>query len=181
MKPYVYFIPLLCCLFMLSACGPKQPSAPPKPEWAYAKDNIIMHFKASPLLNMTDNAPHTLMVCLYQLRNKSMFEQLAANEDGIYQLLDCEAYNSSVNSVKRVYIHPNQNLSIVMNRLAGTRYLGIVAGYYVLQKERMIRIIDIPIFITEHSAIMRKQSAHADKLNLIINLGSEQIAAIQKY
>ncbi len=184
MKRYVWLLPLLCCLFMISACGSKKSSSQPKPEWDYGKDSITMRFKPSPLLNMTDNSPHTLMVCLYQLRNKSMFEQLSANEDGIYQLLDCESYNSSVNSAKRVYIHPNQDLSVVLNRLAGTRYLGVVAGYNALHKDRMIRLIDIPTTITEHSkfpAIMTKQSAHAAKLNLTINLGSTQIAAIQQY
>jgi len=136
------------------------------------------------MLNKSEDTPHSLMVCLYQLRNKSMFEQLASNEDGINQLLDCEAYNSSVNSVDRVIIHPSQNLSIVLNRIAGTRYLGIVAGYFVLQKDRMIRTIDIPVVVTENSrfpAVITKKSTQASILNLVINLGSEQIAAIQSY
>ena len=187
LKPYLYFIPLLLCISLISACGSKKSSSPPTPDYPYGKDEITIRFKSSPLLNFNKNdptAPHTLMVCLYQLRNKSMFEQLSDNEDGIYQLLDCEAYNSSVNTVKRIYIQPKQDLNVVMNRLAGTRYLGVVAGYYVLEKERMVRTIDIPIDVVEHSkipALMKKESAHASKLNLVINLGSEQIAAIQKY
>ncbi len=136
------------------------------------------------MLNKSEGSPHSLMVCLYQLRNKSMFEQLASNEDGINQLLDCEAYNSSVNGVERVFIHPNQNLSIVLNRNAGTRYLGIVAGYFVLENDRMIRVIDIPVVETENSrfpAVITKKSAQGGILHLVVNLGSEQIAAIQSY
>lgn len=126
-------------------------------------------------MNMNEGNPHTLMVCLYQLRNKSMFEQLSGNQDGIYQLLDCEAFDSSVNSVKRLFIHPGQDLSIVMDRLAGTRHLGLVAGYFVLQKERMTRVINIPVTIAEN-----RKTAWAEKLQLIVNFGSEQIAAIEK-
>lgn len=176
MKPYRYLITMLCCLVLLSACGPKAPPPLPVPEWVYARDGITLRFKADYLLNMTEGNPHTLMLCLYQLRGKSMFEQLAGNEDGIYQLLDCEPFDGSVNNVKRLFIHPDQDLTIVMDRLAGTRYLGIVAGYFVLQKDRMIRTINIPVVIAKN-----RKSARAGELKLVVNLGSEQIAAIQKH
>jgi len=104
-----------------------------------------------------------------------MFNQLASNNDGIYQLLDCKAFDSSVTSVKRLFVHPDQDLSIVMDRLAGTKHIGLVAGYFVLQKDRMVRVIDIPVLIAEN-----KKSAQAGDLKLIVNLGSEQIAAILK-
>ena len=115
------------------------------------------------------------MIGIYQLRSKSMFNQLASNSDGIYQLLDCKAFDNSVTSVKRLFVHPDQDLTIVMDRLAGTRYVGLVAGYFVLQKDRMVRVIDIPVAISEN-----RKSARADKLKVIVNLGSEQIAAIMK-
>lgn len=170
-----YLASLLFCLVVLSSCGPKTPPPLPTPQWIYAKDGITLHFKADNLLNMNDDNPHTLLVCLYQLRDKSMFEQLAGNEDGIYQLLDGESFGDSVSTVKRLFIQPKEDLSIVMDRLAGTRYLGIVAGYVVLQKERMIRIIDIPILYTKNNS-----SAVVGPLKLTVNLGSEQIAAIRK-
>ena len=134
-----------------------------------------MRLKSNKLLNINEGTPHTLMIGLYQLRNKSMFNQLASNTDGVYQLLDCKAFDSSVTSVKRLFVHPDQDLSIVMDRLAGTKYIGLVAGYFVLQKERMVRVIDIPVLYSAD-----KKTAQADNLKLIINLGSEQIAAIMK-
>lgn len=175
MKRFLSLISLLCILVLLSACGSKVPPPPPEPKWVFEKDGITMRLKASRLLNMHEGNPHTLMVCFYQLRNKSMFEQLSSNEDGIRQLLDGEQFDSSTNNVKRLFMQPDQDLTIVMDRLAGTRYLGLVAGYFVLQKDRMVRTINIPVVIAKN-----KKSARAEKLQLVINLGSEQIAAIQK-
>ncbi len=103
-----------------------------------------------------------------------MLKELAGNEDGILQLLDCESYDESVTGVKRLFIHPKQDLTIVMDRHTGTRHLGIAAGYYILQKDRMIRTVDIPIVYSRNN-----RSARPGKLNLSVNLGSEQIAATQ--
>ncbi len=134
-----------------------------------------MRLKSDNLLNLNEGTAHTLMIGLYQLRNTSMFNQLASNEDGIYQLLDCKPFDNSVTSVKRIFVHPDQDLTIVMDRLAGTKHIGLVAGYFTLQKNRMIRVIDIPVLIAEN-----KKSAHAGTMKLVVNLGSEQIAAILK-
>ncbi|AGF79246.1 type VI secretion lipoprotein, VC_A0113 family [Desulfocapsa sulfexigens DSM 10523] len=176
MKRYFTLIILLSSLVLLSSCGSKAPAPPPVPQWVYEKDSITMRIKADHLLNLNEGTPHTLMVGIYQLRNKAMFEQLASNSDGIYQLLDCEPFDSSVTSVKRLFIQPEQDLTIVMDRLAGTKHIGLVAGYFVLQKERMVRTINIPVIIDKSY-----KYAEAGKLNLIVNLGSEQIAAIQTH
>ncbi|WP_339137013.1 MAG: type VI secretion system lipoprotein TssJ [Candidatus Electrothrix sp. GW3-4] len=174
MKKNSLFFVLLFLLFF-SGCAERLPEQPTGPEWTYEKDAVSLRIKADPLLNVIDGEPHTLMLCLYQLRDKSMFEQLSGNEDGIYQLLDCEAFDSSVNMAKRLIVHPGQDMTIVTDRLAGTQHQGIVAGYYTLQKERMIRAIDISTILSQ------EENAYlVDRLNLVVNLGSEQIAAIRK-
>ncbi len=171
------FSRLLVLFFLLSfsGCAEKPPEKPTGPEWIYEKDAVSLRIKADPLLNVIDGEPHTLMLCLYQLRSKSMFEQLSGNEDGMYQLLDCESFDSSVNMAKRLIIHPDQDMTIITDRLAGTRYQGIVAGYFTLQQERMTRVIDIPAVLSQDG-----KSYLADRLKLVVNLGSEQIAAIRK-
>ena len=175
MKRFISSITLLCCLALFTSCGSKKPAPLPTPQWVFAQDAISIRLKSDNLLNLNEGTPHTLMIGLYQLRSKSMFNQLASNTDGIYQLLDCKAFDSSVTSVKRMFVHPDQDLTIVMDRLAGTRHIGLVAGYFVLQKDRMVRVIDIPVAISEN-----RKSAKADELKIVVNLGSEQIAAIMK-
>ncbi len=176
MKRYVSLILMIYCLVLLSSCGSSgPPPPPPTPQWVFAKDAVTMRIKANYLLNVNEGTPHTLMLGVYQLRSKSMFEQLASNTDGIYQLLDCERFDSSVTTVKRLFIQPDEDLTIVMDRLAGTKYVGLVAGYFVLQKNRMVRVVDVPVLVSEDN-----KTAKAGELNLVVNLGSEQIAAILK-
>lgn len=165
----------IVCLVVLSSCSAKK-VAVPKPQWLYEQDAITLRFKADRILNMYEGAPHTLMLCVYQLRDDEMFNQLASNEDGMYQLLDCEPFDSSVRNVKRLILHPDQDLTFVMDRLAGTKMIGFVAGYSQLQKERIVRTLDIPVLISKD-----EKSAIAQEVKGIVNLGSEQIAAIQGY
>lgn len=162
-------------LLVLVSCSSKNQPAP-RPQWIYEKDAITLRFRADKLLNMHEGAPHTLMLCVYQLSNDEMLKQMASNEDGIYQLLDCEQFDSSVKSAKRLIIHPGQDLTFIMDRLAGTRKIGFVAGYSKLEKDRIVRTLDIPVLETKD----RKRSI-VREIKGIVNLGSEQIAAIQGY
>ncbi len=165
----------IACLVILASCSSKQ-LPPPTPQWIYEKDAITLRFRADRILNMHEGAPHTLMLCIYQLSNDDMLNQLATNEDGIYQLLDCEPFDGSVKNAKRLIIHPGQDLTFIMDRLAGTRKIGFVAGYSQLQKERIVRTLDIPVLISKD-----KKRAVATEIKGVVNLGSEQIAAIQGY
>ncbi len=174
-KTIIRVLMVVVCLIFLSSCASKK-MAPPKPQWLFEKEAITLRIKAGRILNMYEGAPHTLMLCVYQLRDDEMLGQLASNEDGIYQLLDCEPFDSSVRNAKRLIIHPGQDLTFVMDRLAGTRKIGFVAGYSQLQKERIVRILDIPVLVSKDG-----KTAIAKEVRGIVNLGSEQIAAIQSY
>lgn len=174
-KQTVLCVLMVVCLAMLTSCASKK-LPPPKPNWVYLKDGVTLRFKADRVLNMYEGSPHTLMVCVYQLSGDDMFGQLAGNEDGMYQLLDCEQFDSSVRNAKRLIIHPEQDLTFVMDRMAGTRKVGFVAGYSKLEQSRMVRVVDIPVLVAED-----EKSARAVELKAVVNLGAEQIAAIRKY
>ncbi len=162
------------CIIFFSACSSKK--TPSKPQWLYKKNALALRFKADTVLNMYDSLPHTLMVCVYQIRNDTILDQLSNNEDGIYQLLDCEPFDSSIRSAKRLIIHPGQDLTFMLDRLAGTRKIGFVAGYSKLEKGRILRIVDIPTMVPED-----EDAAVARDIKIVVNLGPEQIAAIHSY
>lgn len=132
-----------------------------------------MRIKSDSQLNTNEKSPHTLLVCVYQVKDKSMFDQLSSNEDGIYQLLDCEPFDDSVTAVKRLIIQPNQDLTLVMDRMDKTKNLGIAAGYFKLEKSRMIRLFDIPV------SIVSRSEAKVGTLNLFVNLGAQQIVGAE--
>ena len=80
---------LLICL--IYSCA-SRPVAPPK-EWRYEKDAVRFHLKADSQLNLHEGMPHTLHVCVYQLRDPHAFVQLIEDEDGLYRLLECSRFD----------------------------------------------------------------------------------------
>jgi len=42
-------------------------------------------------------------------------------------------------------VQPDQDLVETLDRAQGTAFVGLVAGYYYLDKNRMVRLFDIPL------------------------------------
>ena len=158
--------------FFVCACS-SQPLPPP--DWTYEKDAIQVHLKADPKLNFDDGVPHTLVTCIYQLKDPNTFNQLAEDTDGIYKLLDCGLFDAGVATAKRLIVHPGQDVNIMIDRAEGAKYVAVVAGYYVLQKDRMIRLFDIPTVIEAKGWIKRTKISKPGHLKIEIQLGPSQI------
>jgi type VI secretion system VasD/TssJ family lipoprotein len=157
---------------VLSACA-SQPLPPPV--WGYEKDAIQVHLKSDPKLNYDDEVPHTLLVCLYQLKDPNAFNQLADDTDGIYKLLECSLFDAGVATSKRLIINPGKDVTMTLDRAEGARYVAVVAGYYVLQKERMIRMFDIPAVIEKKGFLGTTKVSKPGKLKIELDLGPSQI------
>ena len=162
-------------LFMLSffifSCASRPPIAT---NWPLEKNAIHVHIMADPELNRSDGIPHTLLLCLYQLQSENSFDQLAEDEDGIRKLLECSLFDDTVVRVKRLIVHPEQDSTIDMDRAEGTRYVGVVAGYQLLKRERIVRLFDVPL-IEERRGWKRERYEKPDLLNIELALGPEQI------
>lgn len=162
-----YLSPLFIGLILvsLSGCGKKPP---PVPSWNFERDAIHMRIKSDYQLNLNEGSPHTLMVCVYQLDNLSSFNRLSWNEEGIYNLLNCDLFDNSVKNAKRLIIHPGQDMTFILDRAQGTKHVGLVAGYFLLERNRIIRTYDIPIMKNDDRAA-------AGKLDIHLNLGAQQL------
>ena len=84
MKKYIKTLLLWLLAFGLCSCT-SMPSAPV--EWKYEKEAIQLHLKADFQLNLHEGTPHTLLICVYQLRNPNVFNQLAGDNKGVSHLL----------------------------------------------------------------------------------------------
>lgn len=157
---------------MLSACA-AQPVLPP--DWTYEKDAIQIVLKADPKLNFDEGVPHTLLVCLYQLKDPNSFNQLSEDTDGIYKLLECSLFDTSVATAKRIIVRPGQDVNVNLDRAEGAKYVAVVAGYYTLEKARMVRLYDIPVLIEKKGFIKTTKVSMPGKLTLTIELGPSQI------
>jgi type VI secretion system VasD/TssJ family lipoprotein len=109
------------------------------------KDAVSLAFEADRNLNWRGGEPHTLALCVYQLSDTKAFEGLAANEDGLHRLLQCTGFDPSVVAARRVIVQPGKGRRVTMDRAEGARYVGIVAGYYAVDRDRVVRILRIPL------------------------------------
>lgn len=168
---------LVLLLFLISACA----SDPlPPPDWKFERGAINLHVFADDQLNLNEGTPHTLLVCIYQLKDPNEFNHLAGYREGLYQLLDCGHYDSSVATASRLIAHPGQDRHFVFDRAEGARYLAIVAGYYTIQKEYIIRLTDLPVIIERSGFLWLTKTQKPDVTNIELTLGPKQIQTFEE-
>lgn len=155
---------------LLFACSSK-PLVKQPPEWSYEKDAISLHFASDPKLNLFQAQAHSLIICLYQLRDPNGFSQLIDEKDGLPKLLDCSRFDPSVTYAKRLVVQPNRNVSELLDRTEGAKFVGIVAGYYTLQKESSTRSYAIPVAELGKDSAVQKPA----KLGIDLHLGPQGI------
>ena len=176
MRHYVKALFLVMIISMVCACA----SRPlPPPEWQYEKEAIKLHLKADANLNLEEGTPHTLLVCVYQLKDPNAFNQLANDDDGLYKLLQCQLFDTAVATSKKLIARPGQDMNFVFDRAEGAKYLAVVAGYYVLHKDRMIRLFDIPVVIEKKGFFRRKKTQKPGPMNIELTLGPRQIMTVE--
>lgn len=159
----------------LVGCAKSPPLPPSPPEYTYEKEAIELHVKSDPRLNLYDGLPHTLLLCVYQLRDPNTFLQLADQPGGIYKLLECAPFDPSVAAAKRLIVHPDQDLKYPLDRAEGARYVAVAAGYYALQKGNIVRFFDIPVVVEKPEAKGLQPVSRPGRLTIELNLGSERI------
>ncbi len=158
-------------IMLLGACA----SQAPPPDWTYEKGAIAVHLEADPKLNYDEGMPHTLMVCLYQLKDPNAFNLLSDDSDGIYKLLKCGLFDAAVATAKRIIVQPGKDVDLKLDRAEGAKYVAVVAGYYVLEKERMTRLYEIPVVVEKKGLIRRTKVSKPGELIIDIELGPSQI------
>ena len=170
---------LYCMVFILVSIVSCAHQAPPVPQWNYEREAIHLRINADANLNLHEGKPHTLMICIYQLVRKTAFNSLAEEIDGRYKLLECQPFDATVAGTKQLIIHPGDSLNLLLDRLEGARHLAIVAGYYLLEKKRIIRVVDFPVVTEKQGFMGSTATARVDKLNLEVVFGDQQINEIQ--
>ena len=150
------------------------------PEWRYEKDAIKLTLQADPRLNLYNNVAHTLQLCIYQLKDPNGFNQLIETEEGLYKLLEGSLFDASVANFKRLNMSPGQSMPFTMDRAEGAKYIGIAAGYAAIQKDRITKLIDIPVILVEEGSGFKKQRVSKPGIiNLKLRLGPQQIEDIK--
>jgi type VI secretion system VasD/TssJ family lipoprotein len=170
----VTIVRLLLLLFLLlTACSVRNRVDSPV-AWNYEEGAIRLDLACDPKLNLFQRQAHALTVCLYQLKDPSAFNQLAGEKDGLPRLLECGRFDPSVTFSRRLVLQPDQGLHESLARTEGARFVGLVAGYYSLQRDSAARLFAIPTRTGDLASAPAQQPAHLD---ISLYFGPQQILA----
>ena len=158
---------VLACLFFINFIT----SCASTPAYRYEENAITLDLKSAKDLNLYEGQSHTLLLCVYQLKDPNAFKQLADENDGLSALLGCRSFDASVTGSKRLVVQPNEATTKMLDRAEGTKYVGIVAGYYKMQKERMIRLESVPLSIF---------TKNPKKMEIRLFLGAQEIQEVRE-
>ncbi|ABB33523.1 type VI secretion lipoprotein, VC_A0113 family [Geobacter metallireducens RCH3] len=151
------------------------PKATPPLDWGYEKEAISVTLKGDPQLNLFQKSPHALVACLYQLRDPNAFNQFRTEPDGLTKLLECGRFDPGVATAKRMVIQPGQEVNESLDRAEGARYVGFVAGYYRLDKDRSARLYTIPSVEETKGFLSRTKLVKPGRLDMKLLLGPQEI------
>ncbi len=176
MKKIIKMLLPVCFVLFLFSCSGK---VLPPPQWTYEKDAIKLQVIADPMLNLDEGKAHTLHVCVYQLKDPNAYNQLLNDQSGLYKLLDCKLFDQGVAASKRLIVHPGENTTMILDRAEDAKYLAVVAGYYDISKERITRLVEIPVIIEEKGFISKERRKIPGLLDVKLLLGPQQIEKIE--
>jgi type VI secretion system VasD/TssJ family lipoprotein len=137
---------------------------------SFQKEAISLTITSDKQLNLYNGSPHSLSLCVYQLSEPNGFIQLGDEKDGAGKLMGCNRFDASVAYTKRIVVHPGQEIVDVSDRAEGTRYIGIIAGFYDVKKDKIIQLLTIPAGIAK---------SNSKGLPLQLTLGSKGILSLK--
>ena len=97
-------------------------------------------------------------------------------KDGLSKLLECGRFDPSVTNAKRFVIQPDKELTESLDRPEGAKYVGIVSGYYFLQKDRVVRFFPIPVIQEKKGSTITSKPG---VLKIDLYLGPQQIQEVR--
>jgi len=163
-----YLGSMFLVLMLVGSCAT---TSPKEPLPTYQRDAVSMTLTASDQVNLYGGLPHATVLCVYQLSNPGVFEQMLEELEGVNRLLSCESFDASVKSRRRIVVQPGEKKVVVMDRAEGARYLGVIAGYYKRMPGSFSRLIPFPIVET---GTFRKEKV-LGQIYLNMELGAEGI------
>ncbi|MHC1697150.1 MAG: type VI secretion lipoprotein TssJ [Geobacteraceae bacterium] len=161
---------LIVSVFAISIVSCSLPLSSRQSNWEYEKGAIDLCIHSDQRLNLLQEKSHSLLVCIYHLRDLNGFNQLMDEKGGLSNLLECRRFDPGVTYAKRIVVQPNQETTEIMDRTEGAKYVGIVAGYYDLHKGNAARAFQIPLSFFQNPK----------KLSIVLQLGPQGIKEIKE-
>lgn len=111
----------------------------------FGRDALTFDIKASSDLNWYDQNKHALTLAIFQLGSPNEFQQLVQSDFGIRYLLESDQLKNSFLSSQKLAIQPGTRRKVILDRMEGTTFIGVVGGFYEGSKQLQSRLVELPI------------------------------------
>jgi type VI secretion system VasD/TssJ family lipoprotein len=142
--------------------------------WAFEKDAITLDLKTDKKLNLRNKKPHTVLVCVYQLKHPTAFNKLTRDQTGLQELLECQVFDPSMVASTRIIVNPGQDINMKLDRAEGTQFVALVAGYYTVDKNKIVRLYQIPALPKKY-LFWRGKTLKPNPISITLILGASQL------
>ncbi len=171
MKHMTIFL-VLFSMMLINSCASTL-VAPVK--WALEEEGVILHLYADKNLNNESGVAKPLNFIVYQLKNQTSFKKRVDNKKELYSMLKCKKFDSSVVSVKKMKVIPGSEVTYSLDRAEGASHVAVVAGYDAMDKKRVTRIYEVPVFVKKETLFSSKSKLVPGQLDIEIRLGADGI------
>jgi predicted component of type VI protein secretion system len=155
--------------------------------WEHQKKAIALEIESVNWLNSFEEPP-TLLMKIFQFSDSRAFLRALTSRSGLQHLLIAKQIDPACISVKHFRVSPGQTQQLILDRVAGARYIGIVLGYSDLKQTSIARLIPIvtlkttkninpimPINVSATALRLNPINHRPALLTLKLSLGAESI------
>lgn len=171
----------IAALLTLTCCATKDKAPLPPVTAHYAPEGIVLNLSATPALNSYQEQPHTLRLVVYQLADQKSIQQFSQSSKSLRLLLQGAINNPARISQHELFVQPGEKTIWKLDRLAQTRWIAVVAGYFDLRPQDCMVMSPIPLITTESGWIRKTRSRHLDPLILNLYLGDSGLSNMDTY
>ncbi|CAM2849457.1 type VI secretion lipoprotein TssJ [Legionella steigerwaltii] len=174
---------IIFCLLMLIMGGCTTGGKQTEPQLAssYQDNAILIRAVASKDLNLYDHKKHTLKFSVVQVEKLEDVQNKIVTAEGISQLLDADTEADNLTQtnkkvhIQTFFIAPGMTQTFTIARMAETKKVLVVAGYYNLTAAGVVRIYEVPVFNKWNPLTFWKKTRQMGRLGIYLEFGSRAI------
>jgi predicted component of type VI protein secretion system len=131
---------------LLVGCASQRPTLNAQ-EWTYQQNGISVDVQADKALNIVNNNSHTLLLAVIQTTSLQKVQHYLQNANGIATFLQKPntAETAEHFYTNKFYVNPGENNQFSLTRMAGMKYVVVIAAYNHLIPNQTVAIYDIPV------------------------------------
>lgn len=161
---------------LLSSCTSHKPALNAH-EWVYAPNAITIDYVSDRHLNRVHSRSHTLLLAVMQTTSLQKVQHFLQTPQGIGALLEQTQTQDQAEHlyVHRYYISPGEKEKLSITRMAGMKFVVLVAAYSHLIPDQSVKIFDVPIDSKAEGIQIWKRVYYPAPLHIHIHFGEQGI------